>query len=111
MKTIKLDIDKKRISLEDVERIDWHIAFFNLDCVDIRVYNSASGNKHIEIDILNDVNDYELVFLQLAMGSDNKRECFNLLRVSSEAFSNQSWNVLFRNKFHILLNRKIFKVQ
>lgn len=111
MKTIKLDIDKKTIALEQVERIDWCIAFFNLDIIDIRTRKSQSGNNHIELDLLNDINDYELVFLQLAMQSDFKRECFNLLRVSSEAFSNQSWNVLFRKKFRIALNYKTAKKQ
>jgi hypothetical protein len=40
-----------------------------------------------------------IVALQMAMGSDSKRELFNLLRViSGEADHNKRWNLLFERK-------------
>jgi hypothetical protein len=100
MRTLKIDIDSKTISQRQVNRMDWIIAFFRLDILDIKLTESRKG-WHIEFIIQNPINDYEIVLLQLLLGSDWKRECFNLLRVHSGKFKNQSWNILFKKKWRI----------
>lgn len=103
MREIMLDIDNKNISTSLVNKWDWIIYFLGLDVVDVTVNKSTSGNNHVTFTVLNNINDYEHVFIQLAMGSDLKRECFNLLRIHSGKFKNQSWNVLFKNKWEYKL--------
>lgn len=103
MKQIKLDIDKYCISNQQVARINKIITLLKLDILFVEVHRSQNKKYHIILHCANKITDYELVCIQALMGSDYKRECFNLLRVKSNKFKKQSWNVLFLKKFQINL--------
>jgi hypothetical protein len=51
---------------------------------------------HIRIFVENKIPPMQGVLLQLALGSDYRRECLNYNRIAS---SLESWNVLFYQKF------------
>lgn len=100
MKTIKLDIDNKNLSIQQINRICNTKSMLGLDITDIRMTKTKNG-FHIEMDLLNPINDFELVCIQALMNSDYKREIYNLLRVHSKRFKKQKWNVLFIKKIKI----------
>lgn len=103
MTTIKLDFDKKEFSWHRINKV---ILLLRLDITDVSVEKSKHG-WHITLNIKNKMNDHEIVCVQSLMGSDYKRECFNLLRVHSGKFPNQSWNVLFKKKFNLVIPKSI----
>lgn len=98
---IKIDYDTHKKTFARINNV---IMFLRLDVVNCNVVKTRRG-YHIELEIKNKVNDYELVALQCLMQSDYKREMFNLLRVHSGKFPKQSWNVLFKKKWEIALNK------
>lgn len=54
---------------------------------------------HVRIRVKNKIPKRELNFLQLALGSDYRRECMNLRRIIS-CKQMKSWNVLYAFKFN-----------
>jgi hypothetical protein len=54
---------------------------------------------HVRIRVKNKIPSWELNFLQLALGSDCRRECMNLRRIKS-CKQMKSWNVLYAFKFN-----------
>ena len=98
MKQLKIDIDKKRISMQQANRIIKVKSMLGLDITNIIIQKSHNNNHHILIEIQNKVNDLELVCIQALMNSAYKREIYNLLRVHSGKFKRQEWNVLFIKK-------------
>ena len=100
MNIIKLDIDKPYISMQNANRIIKVKNILGLDIIDIDIHKSTNGNYHILIEVLNPINDYEIICIQILMLSDYKRECFNLLRIHSNKFISNGveWNVLFTHK-------------
>jgi hypothetical protein len=54
---------------------------------------------HVRIRVKNKIPSWELNFLQLALGSDYRRECMNLRRIIS-CKQMRSWNVLYAFKFN-----------
>ena len=54
---------------------------------------------HVRISVRNKIPKRELNFLQLALGSDYRRECMNLRRIIS-CKQMKSWNVLYAFKFN-----------
>lgn len=99
MPIIKIDYDTHKKTFNRINNV---IYFLRLDVYDCKVQRTKRG-WHVELYIKNKVNDWELVILQLLMQSDYKREMFNLLRVHSGKFKNQSWNVLFKKKVTVAL--------
>jgi hypothetical protein len=59
---------------------------------------------HVRILVQNRIRKRELNFIQLALGSDYRRECMNLRRIISWK-QMKIWNVLFEYKFN---NRRDF---
>ena len=70
---------------------------FSIRVLDLRVFSTVKG-FHVYIDIAEPLSGEELVFVQLALGSDFARECFNWDRVK-KGYMGAEWNVLFKKKF------------
>jgi len=102
-----VDIDYKPEDIEDFARefaskIVFAFRLFNIDYVSTEVYETNKGyhvyvyaNPKIELD------NKDVIIIQLILGSDYKREAFNLYRVMSGEYGqkDRSWNVLFHRKF------------
>ncbi|RKZ03316.1 hypothetical protein DRQ25_17880 [Candidatus Fermentibacteria bacterium] len=97
--TLKLDIDIRDFRL--VKKIFTQRCSFVLNVLKIwpmglRVYSTKKG-YHIYFDIKGVYTSFDICFLQLALGSDYKREVFNFKRFSEEL--GKEWNVLFKEKY------------
>lgn len=95
---IKLDIDRKVYS--GSSRIFAVCSLLNLKIISSRMLRSQNGNFHWIIELEQSLNPIQTVAIQALMGSDWKRECFNLLRANqlkdkSSTVKNH-WNVLFK---------------
>ena len=101
---LKLDFDfkprsAKRFAKEIANKLNFLTSFFGISVIDVKVYETNKG-LHLYISIYSSVelDDRDIVVLQLALGSDYKRELFNWLRVRSrDKFKH--WNVLFKVKY------------
>ena len=101
---LKLDFDfkprsAKRFAKEIANKLNFLASYFSIRVIDVKVYETNKG-LHLYIPICSNVEltDEDIVVLQLALGSDYKRELFNWLRVrSNDKFKH--WNVLFKVKY------------
>jgi len=101
---LKLDFDfkprsAKRLAKEIANKLNFLKTFFGISVIDVKVYETNKG-LHLYISLYSNVEltDEDIVVLQLALGSDYKREIFNWLRVRSrDKFKH--WNVLFKVKY------------
>ena len=101
---LKLDFDfkprsAKRFAKEIANKLNFLASYFSIRVIDVKVYETNKG-LHLYISIYSSVelDDRDIVVLQLALGSDYKRELFNWLRVRSrDKFKH--WNVLFKVKY------------
>ena len=101
---LKLDFDfkprsAKRFAKEIANKLNFLTSFFGIRVIDVKVYETNKG-LHLYISLYSNVEltDEDIVVLQLALGSDYKRELFNWLRVrSKDKFKH--WNVLFKVKY------------
>ena len=98
METLKIDID-----IKDFNKVKSIIsnrcrAVFNIlgiNPISCRVYSTARG-YHVYIDIFGDYTSFDMCFLQMAVGSDYKREVFNYMRFKNNL--DKKWNILFSKK-------------
>ena len=101
---LKLDFDFKprsarKFGKEIADKLNFLKTFFGIRVIDVKVYETSKG-LHLYISLYSNVEltDEDIVVLQLALGSDYKREIFNWLRVRSrDKFKH--WNVLFKVKY------------
>ena len=101
---LKLDFDfkprsAKRFAKEIANKLNFLASYFSISVIDVKVYETNKG-LHVYILLYSNVEltDEDIVVLQLALGSDYKRELFNWLRVrSNDKFKH--WNVLFKVKY------------
>ena len=101
---LKLDFDFKprsarKFGKEIADKLKFLTSFFGIKVIDVKVYETNKG-LHLYVSIYSSVelDDRDIVVLQLALGSDYKREIFNWLRVRSrDKFKH--WNVLFKVKY------------
>ncbi|RLG54494.1 MAG: hypothetical protein DRO00_01170 [Thermoproteota archaeon] len=96
MKTLKLDLDGKNGLDVFLERA-WIMKYMGLKVVAVRCSHTTNG-YHLELDLDNEIDDIKAVFMQLALGSDYRREVCNLLRIERGC---KDWNILFKRKFKI----------
>jgi hypothetical protein len=95
-----LDFDKK-LKKQDIK--DFITSLKSLSyLMDIKyksiiVYDTMKGH-HIYITVENDLSDLDIVFLQLYLGSDKKRELLNYRRVKND---DKNFNVLFEKKYTV----------
>lgn len=98
---MKIDIDNARDYFNFWQsRLPYFRDFFKVKDIWIRERKSPSGKGwHIIIELPRaKLSEMEIVFLQLFLLSDFKREAFNMARVRSGKFPDGSWNVLFKEK-------------
>ena len=91
---IKIDLDDKSLWNTFLERAKFVLAFWHLTVKHVWVAETAKG-YHVVIITKEKLQDQQICFLQLAMGSDYKRECFNLARILR---GEKDWNLLFKTK-------------
>ena len=96
MKTLKLDLDGKNGLDVFLERM-WIMKYMGLKVVDVRCSQTTNG-WHLELDLDNEIDDLKAIIMQLALGSDYRREVCNLLKVERGC---RNWNTLFRRKYRI----------
>jgi hypothetical protein len=94
MTTIKIDWDGE--DNKDFETILHKLMeIYNIEKVLSHTYTTRHG-KHIYLSFRKDITDLDIIIWQMALGSDTRREMFNLDRIKrSELF----WNVLFCAKY------------
>jgi hypothetical protein len=103
---IKLDFDNlTEKGLLELIRSRWRFLFrfgwpsfgrLRVRSVDVR---RTKHGYHVRIAVKNYIGKRDLNFLQLALGSDFRRECLNLRRIIA-CRQMKVWNVLFEYKFN-----------
>jgi len=96
MRTLKLDLDGKN-GLDNFLDRRWIMKYMGLKVVAARCSHTVNG-WHLELDLDNEIDDVKAIFMQLALGSDYRREVCNLLRIERGC---ENWNNLFKRKFKI----------
>lgn len=96
---MKIDLDSK--TFKAIVRVGQRFVILRkyFKIMDYKITEKETKNgKHITIRFKSKAKftDSDLVFLQLWLGSDWKREFFNYLRVRAGW---KNWNVLFKRKF------------
>ena len=99
---MKIDIDEKnkKLLFNLSKRLIILKKYLGLQILNIDEKESNSG-YHIRLDVISKIplDDKDIVFLQLWLGSDWRRELFNFLRVK-HGF--KRWNVLFKKKVRFI---------
>jgi hypothetical protein len=103
---IMLDFDNySRAGLLRFIQSRWHFPFrfhwplfgkLRVQRIDVR---RTRHGYHVRIGVKNIIPKRELNFLQLVLGSDYRRECMNLRRITS-CKQMRPWNVLYDRKFN-----------
>ncbi|MGO9643956.1 MAG: hypothetical protein ACLPY5_04325 [Candidatus Bathyarchaeia archaeon] len=108
MNSTEIKIDLDNYSRQQLMRFIWSRwrfifrfrwpGFGRLQVQSVDVRKTRHG-YHIRIWVKNKIPSRELNFLQLALGSDYRRECMNLRRIVAVKRM-KSWNILYRYKFN-----------
>lgn len=97
---IRLDIDRKIYS--GASRIYRVCSILRLRIISSNMKRSRHGNFHWIIEVENSLTPIQVICVQALMGSDFKRECFNLLRASQfkdkSDLTKEHSNILFKRK-------------
>lgn len=97
MTLLYLDFDG-RLPRGLIDRIVWAVKLWQWTLVAIR-YDRTQRGWHVVVGIQEKVRPALIVAAQAILGSDYKREAFNLMRVQSLAhvprFWRERWNVLY----------------
>jgi hypothetical protein len=102
---IKVDIDG---GLPEAigDRIWWTLRTMKLSVRWIS-YRRTRHGWHVEIEVARRIHPWRVIAIQAVLGSDYRRETFNLRRTSQwsslPAVARDHWNVLFSRKIHISL--------
>jgi len=96
---ILLDIDRKRISAREfAERMRFISIFTAIEFKRLTIYETHKG-LHVYLWCKDKKpSPQEKVVIQLALGSDYRREIFNWLRVKDNT-EDARWNILFQGKY------------
>ena len=102
---VKVDLDG-RLPADMWDKIWWVFKTLRLRVRWCSFYRTARG-WHLEIELTRRVHPWRIVALQAILGSDYRREAFNLRRTGNwrnlPVVARERWNVLFLQK-HTLLN-------
>ena len=109
---ILVDIDYKADSREKMKKIaeDFAVKMYytskilGLEFTDMEVYETAKGfHIYLDAESKRPLTPVEIIIIQLALGSDYKRELFNLRRarvwLDGEDLD-PNWNVLYKYKYN-----------
>jgi len=105
---LKLDFDDysfRKIKKEFTRKNLWIIRFFKLKIKKIQVFKTRKG-YHIYLYINNRLSNKDIVFLQLALGSDFMRECYYWRRIKYPKLPKREWNILFYEKEYSKKSKK-----
>ena len=107
--TLKLDFDD--ISFREIKKIFrakglWIRRFYHLKLTQVNVYRTKGG-YHIYIWVNNKLSNFDIVFLQLAFGSDFRRECYYHRKIRKKIIlPKRGWNIFFFRKTYSKKSRK-----
>lgn len=73
------------------------LPLYGVRSCEIRSFATARG-RHIYIELDREISNFDIVMIQLLLGSDPKRELFNLERLIQQK-DHPMWNVLFKAKY------------
>ena len=62
---------------------------------DTHLYKSKGGHHHAVVEFKERLTDWQILCLQLILGSDPVRECFNFRRLIR---GQHNWNILFEHE-------------
>lgn len=99
MALIKLDFDKKELPMV---RINYVFKLLRLRLRDVKIYKTRKG-WHVKIEIKERIKSpITLTLIQALMGSDYRRETFNMIRAynldKKKGAIKEAWNVLYYKK-------------
>lgn len=94
MKTLKLDLDGK-YGLSDFLKRIWILKYLGLRVVKVKIHHTVNG-FHARLQCDNQIDEKTAIFMQLALGSDYRREVCNLLKIER---GSKKWNMLFKQKW------------
>lgn len=101
MKRFKLDYDGA-LPRDFAKRLDWIADTVPFTVRRVERLRSQNGGHHVIVHVREDLPLYACVTVQALMGSDYKRETFNLIRVMRLAVTPRFWrarlNVLYASK-------------
>ena len=100
MTLIKLDLDGKNSLDEFISRI-WILKGFGLNPSKVAVYETKFG-YHVYLSTKIKLEPTELLFIQICLGSDYRKELFGFLRLKRGYINPNDWNVLFKQKNKIV---------
>jgi len=98
MSLIKLDYDGHTLHTYDKRK--WIIKYLGLTFEWIEIHNTVHGGFHVRIKLKENLKPLEILAIQVLLGSDYKRETYNLLRVRNKI---KNWNALFEGNERGLL--------
>ncbi|MCK4329446.1 hypothetical protein KAX02_06350 [candidate division WOR-3 bacterium] len=96
---ILLDIDQKDVDAKEIaERLRFITMFTSFEFVRLVVYETRKGFHLYFWTSKPKPSAKDKVMIQLALGSDYRREIFNYLRICMTPLP-KKWNVLFQSKY------------
>lgn len=108
MVRLKVDYDTPRMPGKLAARIGHVCAMANVRVVWWSLYRTVKG-WHLEVACVGRLSPMAIVAAQAMLGSDWKREAFNMSRVRALRHANPAaragWNVLFRRKIRVPLHK------
>jgi hypothetical protein len=95
------DLETEESLLKRISRLwpfifRFEFQFGKLQLTDLEVTRTKHG-WHLYLEVRNKMCDLDVVFVQLLLGSDFRRECFNYRRVQ---LGLRDWNFLFSEKYN-----------
>jgi len=97
MTILTLDIDGKDAFSDFLDRI-WILKGFGLRMKSCAVYETKNG-FHVYLDTAVKIEPVKALFMQLALGSDYRKEIFSFIRLERGYTANKDWSVLFSIKY------------
>ena len=97
MTILTLDLDSKESFADFLDRI-WILKGFGLRIKSCAVYESKNG-FHVYLDTAVEIKPLKALFMQLALGSDYRKEVFSFLRLERGYTDPKDWSVLFSIKY------------
>jgi len=120
-----IDVDFKpeipnKFAEEFVEKLSFVSDILKIHIDDVEVFETKRGlHIYVYASSFRNISDEEIVVIQLALGSDYKREIFNWTRVISNPRPRR-WNVMFKDNERVtmlssiltkLINSKLNKLE
>lgn len=99
---LRLDYDRARLPRDVYSRMVNALRWLRLRPVAL-VYRRTARGWHVKVALSRRINPLSVVALQALLGSDPKRETFNLLRARALRRAPPEW----RNRFSVLFRSKL----